>query len=240
MKTCVRIGLFIPCFVDALYPEVGIATVELLERLGHELDYPDEQTCCGQAHFNAGHRRQAAALAERFCRVFDNYDTVVCPSASCTAMVREHYEALIGDRAVCRRVFELCEFLTERLGVTDVGAQLAGRAALHVGCHGLRHLGIRPSAEQLLAGVEGLDVVSVESDEWCCGFGGTFSVKYPEVSAAMGRRKLAGVTAADVDYLVSTDSSCLMHLGGLLDRERRRRPRLLHIAQVLAGSTEAP
>lgn len=235
-----RVGLFVPCFIDLLYPEVGMATVHLLERLGIEVAYPTEQTCCGQAHFNAGHRHQARQLARRFCELFAPFETVVCPSGSCTTMVRVHYPSLIGDHPVCGRVFELCEFLTTRLGTIDVGARLDGRAVLHVGCHGLRSLDLRPCAEQLLAAVEGLSLVDVPSRDWCCGFGGTFSVKYPEVSSAMGERKLAPVLETEVDYLVSTDSSCLMHLGGLLDRQGHTRPRLLHVAEVLAPSEEAP
>lgn len=235
-----RVALFVPCFVDLLHPEVAIATVQLLEGLGVEVAFPEEQTCCGQAHYNAGHRAEARRLARRFCHIFASFDAIVCPSGSCTTMVRVHYPALLGDCPVASRVYELCEFLTLELGVDRVGAQLPGRAALHVGCHGLRELGTLQHARRLLEQVDGLTLVDTESDEWCCGFGGTFSVKFPEVSTAMGERKLAPITAAGVDYLLSTDSSCLMHLGGLLTRRGARQPRLLHVAQVLAGSAEAP
>ncbi|MBW2525859.1 MAG: (Fe-S)-binding protein [Deltaproteobacteria bacterium] len=235
-----QVGLFVPCFIDLLEPEVAIATVELLERQGLDVAFPAEQTCCGQAHFNAGHRPEARRLAQRFCRLFDRFETVVCPSGSCTAMVRVHYRSLLEDCPVADRVFELCEFLSTTLDVTELGARLPGRAVLHVGCHGLRSLGLLRHARRLLAAVEGLTLVETATDDWCCGFGGTFSVKYPEVSTAMGKRKLEAVLAADVDYLVSTDTSCLMHLRGLLDRDGHERPRLLHVAQVLASSGGKP
>lgn len=235
-----RVGLFIPCFVDLLYPEVGVATTVLLERLGIEVDFPPEQTCCGQAHFNAGRLDEARPLARRFAEIFEAFEMVVCPSGSCTAMVRAHYRRLIGDCAVANRTFELCEFLSSVLGEVRLGARLTGRAALHVGCHGLRELRAGEHARRLLEEVEGLSLVATQSDEWCCGFGGTFAVKFSAVSSAMGARKLAAVREADVDYLVSTDSSCLMHLGGLLERGRDRRPRLLHVAEVLAGTEGLP
>jgi L-lactate dehydrogenase complex protein LldE len=232
------VGLFVPCFVDLLYPEVAIATVTVLERQGVEVVFPEEQTCCGQAHFNAGRREDARRLARRFCRVFEGFEAVVCPSGSCTTMVRMHYRSLLGDCPVASRVFELCEFLSGELGVSQLGAHLAGRAALHVGCHGLRELQTLRHARRLLEQVEGLSLVDTASDDWCCGFGGTFAVKFPELSTAMGERKLAPIVDADVDYLVSTDSSCLMHLGGLLTRSPGRHPRLMHVAELLATAAE--
>jgi L-lactate dehydrogenase complex protein LldE len=236
----VRVGLFVPCFVDMFYPAVAIATVRVLEHLGIEVDYPPEQTCCGQPHFNAGRHREARALAARFCRVFERHEIIVSPSGSCTAMVRAHYPSLVGEHPVTRRVFELGELLVDRLGIADVGARLPGRAVLHVGCHQLRALGAGPAAHALATQVRELSVLTVPSQSWCCGFGGTFSVKHPEISTAMGRRKLAPIVEAGVDYLVSTDASCLMHLGGLLSRQGRDRPRPLHLAEVLATATEAP
>ena len=236
-----RVALFVPCFVDTFYPQVAVATVRLLEHLGVEVGYPLEQTCCGQPHFNAGKQDEARELAERFCRVFANHEIIVCPSGSCTAMVRHHFPALLGeDSEVPSRVLELGEFLVERLGVTDLGAHLKGRAALHVGCHALREINVGDHARALMENVAGLEVVSLPSDAWCCGFGGTFSVKYPEISAAMGERKISPMLSEDVDYLVSTDSSCLMHLGGLLSRAGKAKPALMHIAEVLATGLEAP
>jgi L-lactate dehydrogenase complex protein LldE len=236
----VRVGLFVPCFVDTFYPRVAVATVRVLEHLGVDVDYPLEQTCCGQPHYNAGKRAEARELAQRFCQVFADYDTIVCPSGSCTSMVRNHYPSLLEEESeVPPRVLELGEFLVDRLGVIDVGARLKGRAALHVGCHALREIKVGGHARALMAKVEGLEVVPLASDTWCCGFGGTFSVKFPEISAAMGARKLAPMASADVDYLVSTDSSCLMHLGGLLSRAGKTRPTLMHVAEVLATGLEA-
>lgn len=230
-----KVGLFIPCFVDGFHPDAGVATVAVLERLGVQPAYPAEQTCCGQPHYNAGHRREARELAARFVRLFDRFDTIVAPSGSCVAMVRNHYAELLGPTPVAERVFDLCEFLVDRLGREDVGARLPGRAVLHVGCHHRRELHAAPAAERLLDRVRGLERVRVASDDWCCGFGGVFAVKQPELSAAMGRRKLAPILAADPDFLVSTDSSCLLQLDGLLRKQGRRRPRTLHFAEVLAA-----
>ncbi|NMC69734.1 MAG: (Fe-S)-binding protein [Myxococcales bacterium] len=235
-----RVGLFVPCFVDAFRPRAARATVELLERLGVQVEFPAAQTCCGQPQFNAGLVEEARELAGRFCRVFEPYDAVVAPSGSCVAMVRHHYAALVGTTPVAARTFELCEFLVERLGVVDVGARLPGRAALHVGCHQRRELRAAGPAERLVDAVQDLERVRVASDEWCCGFGGTFSVKFPEISTEMGRRKLEPIRAAEVDWLVSTDVSCLLHLEGLLAREGRDRPRALHVAEVLAARGAAP
>ncbi len=235
-----RVGLFIPCFVDLFYPQVGVATLRLLERLGVEVDYPQDQTCCGQPHFNAGDREQSGALAERFCRIFEPYDTIVCPSGSCTSMVRHHYPPLVGDHGVCSRTVELCDFLVHDLGVEQVGARLPGRAVLHVGCHGLRQLDSLDSATRLMEQVAELTLIDVPSAAWCCGFGGTFAVKYPEVSTAMAQRKLEPILEAQIDYLLSTDSSCLMQLGGVLSRAQLARPRPLHVAEVLAGLAEGP
>ena len=234
-----RVGLFVPCFVDALYPDVAIATVRLLDHLGVTVDYPVDQTCCGQPHFNAGHRDQARKLAVRFARLFADYDAVVTPSGSCAAMVRNHYPELVEDAPVCARTFELCEFLVDRLGVSDLGARLPGRAALHIGCHQRRELGAAAAVTTLIDRVAALTVVPVSSDSWCCGFGGTFAVKFPELSAAMADRKLAPMLDEDVDYLISTDSSCLVHLQGVLSRRGQARPRALHVAEVLATSLEA-
>ncbi len=234
-----RIGLFVPCFVDSFYPQVGIATLRLLESLGFHPEYPEEQTCCGQPHFNTGKLDEARELAERFCEVFSPYDMIVCPSGSCTAMVRCHYPSLLDNPAVSKRVVELCEFLIDHVGVTHLTAELKGRAALHIGCHARREIHIAQAVESLLGLVSGLKLVRYPSETWCCGFGGTFSVKYPEISTAMGNRKLEPILVEDVDYLISTDSSCLMHLGGLLARQGKERPKLLHVAELLAAGLEA-
>lgn len=234
-----RLGLFIPCFVDLSFPNVGIATVRLLEHLGFDLEFPPAQTCCGQPHFNAGHLQEARALALRFCEIFSPYDAIVSPSGSCVAMVRNHYPALVGEQDVCARTFELSEFLVRQRGFLDLGARLPGRAALHIGCHALRELRIDHDVRTLLSHVAGLELVDVSSQQWCCGFGGTFSVKFPEISTAMGDRKLQPILDADVDYLISTDSSCLLHLQGMLDRKKLSRPKPMHLAEVLATCVEA-
>ncbi|MBN1771859.1 MAG: (Fe-S)-binding protein [Deltaproteobacteria bacterium] len=235
-----RVALFVPCFVDAFRPSAARATAELLERLGVRVEFPAEQTCCGQPQFNAGRVDQARELAERFCRIFEPYDAVVAPSGSCVAMVRRHYPGLVGEHPVATRTFELCEFLVERLGTVDVGARLPGRAALHIGCHQRRELRAAAPVERLVGAVRDLERVPVASDDWCCGFGGTFAVKFPEISVEMGRRKLEPIRAAGVDWLVSTDVSCLLHLEGLLARTGSDRPRTLHVAELLAARGEAP
>lgn len=233
-----RIGLFVPCFVDAFYPEAAVATARLLEHLGLDVDYPREQTCCGQPQFNAGLRDEARSLAARFCEVFASFDYVVSPSGSCTSMVRNHYPKLIGAHPVCARSYELCEFLAGPLGITRLGAKLPGRAAVHIGCHERRELHAEPAVRALLQQVEGLELIDTPSDTWCCGFGGTFSVKFPEISTAMGERRLAPIIASEADYLISTDASCLMQLGGLLSRGKIQKPRPMHVAQVLATCLE--
>ena len=234
----VRIGLFVPCFVDAFYPQAAIATLRLLEHLGVEVVYPKEQTCCGQPQFNAGLRDDARVLARRFCELFSDFDFVVSPSGSCTSMVRNHYPSLVGDDPVCARAFELCEFLAGPLGITKLGARLEGKAAVHIGCHERRELHAEPAVRALLAEVEGLELIDTRADAWCCGFGGTFSVKFPEISTAMGERKLEPIVESGADYLISTDASCLMQLGGLLSRRNLDRPRPMHVAQVLATCLE--
>jgi L-lactate dehydrogenase complex protein LldE len=235
----VRIGLFIPCFIDAFYPEAAIATLRVLQHLGLRPEYPAEQTCCGQPQYNAGQHDLARPLAERFCKIFEPFDFVVSPSGSCTSMVRNHYPHLIGNNPVCERTFELCEFLTGPLGRSDIGAKLEGRAAVHVGCHQRRELHAAPAVHKLLAAVEGLQIVPMESDTWCCGFGGTFAAKFPEISVAMADRKLEPILRAKVDYLVSTDSSCLMQLAGVLSRRKLQSPKPMHVAEVLATCAEA-
>ena len=235
-----RIGLFVPCFVDAFRPAAAKATVEVLERLGLAVECPPDQTCCGQPAFNAGRWDEARELALRFVRIFSPYDAVVAPSGSCVAMVRRHYAALIGEHPAAQRTFELCEFLVDRLGVVDLGARLPGSCVLHVGCHARRELLATSAVENLVGAVEGLSRVAAESDEWCCGFGGTFAVKFPELSVELGRRKLEPMLRAAPDWIVSTDSSCLLHLEGILARGGAKAPRTLHVAEVLAARGEPP
>ena len=220
-----RASLFITCFNDTLFPEAGRATVALLERLGCELDFPVEQTCCGQMHGNTGY--EARPLVERFGRVFDAAEAVVSPSASCVGFVRER---LAGGPPV----YELTEFIVDVLGVEDVGASFPHRVTLHPTCHSLRalHLGDRP--ERLLRGVRGIDLVELGDARECCGFGGTFAVKNADTSMAMLGDKLRRVLDTRAEVCTAVDTSCLMHIGGALRRQRAG-VRTMHIAEILAA-----
>lgn len=230
-----RVGLFIPCYVDQAFPQVGRAAVRLLQRLGVECDYDPRQTCCGQPAYNSGYWREAACLAEQFVRLFDRYERIVAPGGSCVSMIRHHYERLLGRREpVTERVFELCQFVTDHLGTDDLGVELPGRAALHIPCHMLRGLDGGGPVRRLLGKVRGLEVVDLPSDTWCCGFGGTFAVKFPDLSAAMAERKLLDMRNERLDYLLSPDASCLMQLAGVARRQGLA-VRPLHVAEILAG-----
>lgn len=240
-----RVALFATCLVDALYPDVGIATVRLLERLGCTVEFPLGQTCCGQAHVNTGYRRDAARLVAHHAEVFQGFDAIVAPSASCVGCVRHQHAAVAsayGDRstadaiaAISARTWELSEFLVDHLKVIDVGAYFPYRVALHPTCHSLRalHVGDRP--RRLLGAVRGLTLVELANAEECCGFGGTFAVKNSDVSVAMMTDKIAHIIDSGADYVTAGDSSCLMHIGGGLSR-RRSRVRPTHLAQILAGT----
>jgi L-lactate dehydrogenase complex protein LldE len=229
----VRIALFVTCFNDTLFPRTGRAVVEILERLGHRVEFPLEQTCCGQMHANSGYRDEAAPLARRFVRVFGGFDAVVSPSASCVGMVRDQYPGLLGEAAL-PRVFELTEFLVDELGVEDVGASFPHRVTLHPTCHSLRllHVGDRPA--RLLRAVHGLDLVELPDAAECCGFGGTFAVKNADTSMAMLSDKLARVLDTGAEVCTAADNSCLMHIGGALARQRAG-VRTMHVAEILAA-----
>jgi L-lactate dehydrogenase complex protein LldE len=223
-----RVALFITCFNDTLFPGAGRAVVSLLERLGCEVDFPLEQTCCGQMHVNSGYARDAEGLMGRFARVFASYEAVVSPSASCVAHVREHIPS------VSDRVFELTEFLIDRLGVVDVGASFPHRVTLHPTCHSLRllHIGDRP--KRLLREVRGIDLVELGGERECCGFGGTFAIKNADTSMAMLSDKVRHVLDTRAEVCTSADTSCLMHIGGALSRQRTG-VRVMHIAEILAA-----
>lgn len=238
-----RVSLFVTCLVDQLWPSVGVASVHVLRRVGCSVEFEERQTCCGQPAFNTGYRAQARALAERFIETFESSgaDAIVSPSGSCTAMVH-HYEELFDDaawraraRAVADRTHELSAFLVGRLGVDDVGASFAGRLAWHDACHGLRDLGIRSEPRRLLRHVRGAELVELPNAETCCGFGGTFAVKYPELSVAILDQKLEAIEQAGVDAVVSGDASCLMHIEGRLSRLGSS-VRAIHLAEVLAST----
>jgi L-lactate dehydrogenase complex protein LldE len=229
----VRVALFITCFNDTLFPDTGKATVALLERLGCDVDFPLEQTCCGQMHGNSGYEDDARPLAERFRRVFAGAEAVVSPSASCAGFVREHYGRM-GVPFTGAPVYELSEFLVDVLGVEDVGASFPHRVTLHPTCHSLRALGIGHRPERLLRAVRGIDLVELGESRECCGFGGTFAVKNADTSMAMLGDKLRRVLDTRAEVCTAVDTSCLMHIGGALARQRAG-VRVMHLAEILAA-----
>lgn len=236
-----KLTLFIPCFVDQLSPQVGLDMAAVLRRLGYELDFPEEQTCCGQPAFNAGFWTEARPVAARFVRVFANAETVVCPSGSCTTMVRNFYPELLRSSALHadalalgKRVFEFTEFLTRVANVTDVGAAFPHTVTYHDACHLLRELHIKGGPRTLLRSVKGLQLVEMNASEECCGFGGAFSMKMADISGAMGETKTGFIDATGAEYVTACDSSCLMHLEGIL-RRHKLRAKTIHIASILAA-----
>jgi L-lactate dehydrogenase complex protein LldE len=239
-----RASLFITCLADTLFPQTGRATVAVLERLGVEVDFPAEQTCCGQMHANTGYGHEAMGLVRRFVRVFGDAEVVVTPSGSCAAMVRDGYErmateagdeALVADvRALAPRVVELSELLVGRLGVEDVGAAFHHRVTYHPTCHSLRLLKVGDAPLRLLRAVRGIDLVELPAGEQCCGFGGTFAVKNADTSTAMLTDKLRHILDTRADVCTAADSSCLMHIGGGL-RHARAGVRVMHLAEILAS-----
>ncbi len=230
-----RIGLFITCVNDLLYPGTGRAVVRVLERLGHRVEFPVEQTCCGQMQANSGYRAEAVPLARRFAETFAGYDAVVAPSGSCVAMVRDGYPRLLPETAeVAARTYELSELLVDVLGVVDVGARFPHRVTYHPTCHGLRMLRLGDRPMRLLRAVRDLELVELPDAEECCGFGGTFAVKNSDVSGAMLADKCAAIRATDAEYVLAADNSCLTHIGGGLSRSGAP-TRPLHYAEILAG-----
>lgn len=236
-----KISLFIPCFIDQLYPRVGISVVEILERLGHQVVFHESITCCGQPAFNSGFWDEARQVAEPVIRTLQKSEAVVIPSGSCGAMIRVFYPELFVNtalaaeaKALSEKTFEFSEFLVDKLGVTDVGAKLDAAVTFHDGCHGLRELNVKSQPRQLLEKVKGLSLVEMNDTATCCGFGGTFAVKFPMISTAMGDAKLTNATATGAKYIVSNDSSCLMHLQGMIDRQGLPM-KTLHLAEVLAS-----
>ncbi|MEA2412069.1 MAG: L-lactate dehydrogenase complex protein LldE [Thermoleophilaceae bacterium] len=239
-----RASLFITCFNDTLFPATGIAVVHLLERLGHEVDFPEEQTCCGQMHLNSGYADEAIPLVRRFVRAFADADVVVSPSASCVGMVRDQYPKLAErarDPALARevealapRVLELTELLVDRLGLTDVGARYPHRVTYHPTCHGLRGLRLGDRPLTLLRAVRGIDLVELPQATECCGFGGTFAVNNEDTSAAMLGDKLHAIESTGAEVCTAGDNSCLMQIGGGL-RKRGAPIRAVHLAEILAA-----
>ena len=246
-----QISLFITCYNDTLFPEAGQAVVHVLERLGHTIDFPAGQTCCGQMHYNTGYQQEALPLLPRFVAQFRHAEAVVVPSSSCVAMMREHYPSmaarlensgahpgLAGEvNALLRRVWEFSEFLTKHLGLTDVGAYYPHRVTYHASCHGLRSLGLGDGPQSLLRGVQGIQLVPLDHVEQCCGFGGTFAVKNAEVSSAMLAEKVTAVLNTGAEVCTACDTSCLMHIAGALHRQRTG-VRTVHLAEILAGAQD--
>jgi L-lactate dehydrogenase complex protein LldE len=236
-----QVSLFVTCIVDQLFPNVGMAMAGVLERLGYQVDFPEDQTCCGQPAFNSGYRAEARTVARHFLKVFEKSEYVVVPSGSCTSMVTHHFaelfdkepEVLERARALEKRVWEFSTFLTEVAGVEDVGARFEEVVTFHDGCHALRELGIKSSPRRLLANVRGLQLREMVPAEECCGFGGTFSVKFAELSGAMARTKIDAIINTGAHTVVSLDPSCLMQIQGVLSRAGKD-IRTLHLAEVLA------
>ncbi len=238
-----RIALFVTCFNDTLFPGVGIATTQLLERLGHTIDFPEAQTCCGQMHYNTGYQRESIPLVRHFVDVFGEAEVIVAPSASCVGMVRDLYPkaaALTGDPGLIAavdglvpRVYELTEFLVKRLEVVDVGAYYPHRVTYHPTCHSLRVLHVGDAPLQLLRAVKGIDLVELPNAAECCGFGGTFAIKNPDTSLAMLSDKMRCVLDTSAEIVCSADTSCLLHIGGGLSRQRTG-VATRHIAEILA------
>lgn len=242
-----KIALFVTCLADTLFPDVGRAVVAVLERLGHDVAFPRAQTCCGQMHVNTGYQRQALPLVRHFVETFEPHDVVVAPSGSCVGSVR-HQHAMVaraaGDEELARRAeliagrtYELSELLVDVLGVTDVGASYPHRVTYHPTCHSLRMLGVGDRPLRLLRNVRNLDLVELPDDDQCCGFGGTFAVKNADTSTAMLADKMANVLATKAEVCTASDSSCLMHIGGGLDRLRAG-VRSVHLAEILASTEE--
>jgi L-lactate dehydrogenase complex protein LldE len=243
-----RVGLFIPCYIDQLYPRVGLATLDVLEGCGLAVEYPAAQTCCGQPMANTGCTAEARPLAEKFLAVFGGYDYVVAPSGSCVAMVRLHYEEHLrgrpGFEGLKKKTFELCEFLTDVVQVRAIAGRFPYRVGLHQSCHGLRELRLGTSSElvqppsgkprRLLEMLDGITFAALSRPDECCGFGGTFAVNEEAVSCMMGQDRIADHERAGTQVLTANDMSCLMHLEGLI-RRAGRSVHVMHVAEILAG-----
>jgi L-lactate dehydrogenase complex protein LldE len=243
MITKKKVTLFIQCLVDGIYPEVGEAMVAIFHKLGVNLKCPSRQTCCGQPAFNAGYQGEARVAARRFIDIFETADAIVCPSGSCVTMVRHHYPQLFSEDAswlqrsqdVAGKTFELTEYLVDILGVNDLGAHYNGVITYHDSCHLLRYLQIKEQPRSLLRQISGAEFVEMNDSDRCCGFGGSFSLKYADISAAMAEDKANNIIASGADTIVGCDMGCLMNVQGMLSRKGSS-IKVMHIAQLLAGS----
>jgi len=241
-----KIGLFIPCYIDQFYPHVGLATLRVLRQLGLDIDFPEEQTCCGQPMANSGCGDETRAVAEKFLRIFGKYDHVVAPSGSCVSMVRNHYAQWLDGKPdfdhLRSNTFELCEYLVDVAGVTKVDGDFPFKVGLHMSCHGLRELQLGRSSEkmvpafnkvgQLLTQLKGIELVELSRPDECCGFGGTFAVNEEAVSCLMGRDRIADHLLGGAEVITGFDVSCLMHLEGIIRREKTPL-RVMHVAEIL-------
>ncbi len=234
----VRVSLFVTCVIDQVFPKVGMAMADVLERAGCEVEFREAQTCCGQPAFNSGYRDEARTVAEHFLTTFEGAEHIVVPSGSCCSMISHHFaELLPGDKRVHEmepRVWEFSQFLTNVLKIEDVGARFDGAVTYHDSCHALRELKIKDGPRRLLENVRGLRLVEMEPTEECCGFGGTFAVKFPEISGGMVRTKIDAIEKTGAGTVVSIDSSCLMQIQGALSRAGSK-IRTMHLAEVLAS-----
>lgn len=236
-----KVQLFIPCFVDQLYPETAMNMVKVLEKLGCDMHYNPQQTCCGQPAYNAGYKREAKAVGEKFLKDFKEDGYIVSPGGSCTGYVRNYYNQLFDNspehnlcKSVTLRVYEFTEFLTQILNVENVGAQLQGKATYHDACGALRECGIKEAPRKLLSNVQGLELIEMKEAETCCGFGGTFAVKFEPISNGMAQTKVQSALDSGAQYIISTDASCIMHMQGYIDKNKLS-IKTVHIADVLAS-----
>lgn len=236
-----KVQLFIPCFVDQLYPETGMNMVKVLEKLGCEVTYNTKQTCCGQPAYNAGYREEAKAVATKFLQDFKEDTYIVSPSGSCTGYVRNFYDNIFensSDHNLCNKVranmYEFTEFLTKVLNAENIGASLSGKATYHDACGALRECGIKDGPRQLLKNVSGLELVEMKECETCCGFGGTFAVKFEPISMGMAQVKVKSAMDTGAQYMITTDVSCMMHIQGFIN-ENNVQIQTMHIADVLAS-----
>ena len=236
-----KVQLFIPCFIDQLYPQVAFNTVKILEKAGCTVAYNTQQTCCGQPAFNAGFWGESKDVCTKFVQDFDGADYIVSPSASCAGFIRNNYGKLFENNAfqspakkVSSQIFELSEFLVKILGVTDLGASFNGKVTFHDSCAGLRECNIKAEPRALLQKVEGLELIEMNDTETCCGFGGSFAVKYDTISVAMADQKIDNAIATDAEYIISTDMSCLMHLDGRINHNGQQ-IKVIHLADILAS-----
>ena len=234
-----KVTLFIPCFIDLFYPQVGVAMARILEKLGHTVVCPEGPACCGQPAFNTGYWEESREVAIKVMESLQGAEVVVIASGSCGAMMKVFYPELFAGtkyeamaRELAPKCYEFSGFLVNKLGVTDLGARFPHKVTFHDGCHGLRELNNKRPPRELLAKVRGVELVEMGAAETCCGFGGTFSAKFPMISTAMGEVKCASALDTSAEYIVSCDSSCLMHLQGLIDRQRKP-IKTIHLAEIL-------